>query len=156
MENKNQVLCNVMYDSIDMFLELKKELYILKKNLSDDDKVIMSLYLSLISHDISIKNSMSKFDYEYQIKIKKKKSKLTKEQYRNYYFKYFYKFLKSNNIKFNTTSNEFMFALLNTRIIEFINNQYNFNNEFLKKYFSRKNKFEKVLIKNKELVKKYN
>lgn len=148
MEKENKVLFNVMYDSIDLFLELKKRSCIFGKYTKNTDKVILCLYLSLILDDSFIKKIMTNHNYEYKLKLKKENYNLTIDEYYAYFVKYFNEFLASNNVTVNTTSNELMLILLNTGVIEKLNIDYNYNHELLKKYFTKRNNLDKVLSKN--------
>ena len=91
---------------------------------------------------------MTNHNYEYKLKLKKENYNLTIDEYYAYFVKYFNEFLTSNNVTVNTTSNELMLILLNTGVIEKLNIDYNYNHELLKKYFTKRNKLNKVLYKN--------
>ena len=56
MKEQNEVLCSVIYDSIDLFVDFKKKGYVYGKHITNDDKVVISLYLSLISNNTIINN----------------------------------------------------------------------------------------------------
>ena len=115
MKEQNEVLCSVIYDSIDLFVDFKKKGYVYGKHITNDDKVVISLYLSLISNNPIINKIMNNFNYKYKINLEK--NNLTVDEYYDYFIKYFYKFLKFNNFNAYTTYGEFMEMLLNTKII---------------------------------------
>ena len=133
MKEQNEVLCSVIYDSIDLFVDFKKKGYVYGKHITNDDKVVISLYLSLISNNTIINKIMNNFNYKYKINLEK--NNLTVDEYYDYFVKYFYKFLKFNNFNAYTTYSEFMEMLLNTGVIETLNTEYEFNHVKLKKYF---------------------
>jgi hypothetical protein len=134
MKEQNEVLCSVIYDSIDLFADFKKKGYVYGKHITNDDKVAISLYLSLISNNPIINKIMNNFNYKYKINLEK--NNLTVDEYYDYFIKYFYKFLKFNNFNAYTTYGEFMEMLLNTGVIE-----------KLKKYFEKRNKYTKIITK---------
>lgn len=145
MKEQNEVLCSVIYDSIDLFADFKKKGYVYGKHITNDDKVVISLYLSLISNNPIINKIMNNFNYKYKINFKK--NNLTVDEYYDYFIKYFYKFLKFNNFNAYTTYGEFMEMLLNTGVIEILNTEYEFNHVKLKKYFEKRNKYTKIITK---------
>ena len=59
MKEQNEVLCSVIYDSIDLFVDFKKKGYVYGKHITNDDKVAISLYLSLISNNPIINKIMN-------------------------------------------------------------------------------------------------
>ena len=145
MKEQNEVLCSVIYDSIDLFVDFKKKGYVYGKHITNDDKVVISLYLSLISNNPIINKIMNNFNYKYKINLEK--NNLTVDEYYDYFIKYFYKFLKFNNFNAYTTYGEFMEMLLNTGVIEILNTEYEFNHAKLKKYFEKRNKYTKIITK---------
>lgn len=145
MKEQNEVLCSVIYDSIDLFADFKKKGYVYGKHITNDDKVVISLYLSLISNNPIINKIMNNFNYKYKINLEK--NNLTVDEYYDYFIKYFYKFLKFNNFNAYTTYGEFMEMLLNTGVIETLNTEYEFNHIKLKKYFEKRNKYTKIITK---------
>ena len=145
MKEQNEVLCSVIYDSIDLFVDFKKKGYVYGKHITNDDKVVISLYLSLISNNPIINKIMNNFNYKYKINLEK--NNLTVDEYYDYFIKYFYKFLKFNNFNACTTYSEFMEMLLNTGVIETLNTEYEFNHVKLKKYFEKRNKYTKIITK---------
>lgn len=145
MKEQNEVLCSVIYDSIDLFADFKKKGYVYGKHITNDDKVVISLYLSLISNNPIINKIMNNFNYKYKINLEK--NNLTVDEYYDYFIKYFYKFLKFNNFNAYTTYGEFMEMLLNTGVIETLNTEYEFNHVKLKKYFEKRNKYTKIITK---------
>ena len=145
MKEQNEVLCSVIYDSIDLFVDFKKKGYVYGKHITNDDKVAISLYLSLISNNPIINKIMNNFNYKYKINLEK--NNLTVDEYYDYFIKYFYKFLKFNNFNAYTTYGEFMEMLLNTGVIEILNKEYEFNHVKLKKYFEKRNKYTKIITK---------
>lgn len=145
MKEQNEVLCSVIYDSIDLFVDFKKKGYVYGKHITNDDKVVISLYLSLISNNPIINKIMNNFNYKYKINLEK--NNLTIDEYYDYFIKYFYKFLKFNNFNACTTYSEFMEMLLNTGVIETLNTEYEFNHVKLKKYFEKRNKYTKIITK---------
>lgn len=145
MKEQNEVLCSVIYDSIDLFVDFKKKGYVYGKHITNDDKVVISLYLSLISNNPIINKIMNNFNYKYKINLEK--NNLTVGEYYDYFIKYFYKFLKFNNFNAYTTYGEFMEMLLNTGVIEILNTEYEFNHVKLKKYFEKRNKYTKIITK---------
>lgn len=145
MKEQNEVLCSVIYDSIDLFADFKKKGYVYGKHITNDDKVVISLYLSLISNNPIINKIMNNFNYKYKINLEK--NNLTVDEYYDYFIKYFYKFLKFNNFNAYTTYSEFMEMLLNTGVIETLNTEYEFNHVKLKKYFEKRNKYTKIITK---------
>ena len=145
MKEQNEVLCSVIYDSIDLFVDFKKKGYVYGKHITNDDKVVISLYLSLISNNPIINKIMNNFNYKYKINLEN--NNLTVDEYYDYFIKYFYKFLKFNNFNAYTTYGEFMEMLLNTGVIEILNTEYEFNHVKLKKYFEKRNKYTKIITK---------
>lgn len=145
MKEQNEVLCSVIYDSIDLFADFKKKGYVYGKHITNDDKVVISLYLSLISNNPIINKIMNNFNYKYKMNLEK--NNLTVDEYYDYFIKYFYKFLKFNNFNAYTTYGEFMEMLLNTGVIETLNTEYEFNHIKLKKYFEKRNKYTKIITK---------
>lgn len=145
MKEQNEVLCSVIYDTIDLFVDFKKKGYVYGKHITNDDKVAISLYLSLISNNPIINKIMNNFNYKYKINLEK--NNLTVDEYYDYFIKYFYKFLKFNNFNAYTTYGEFMEMLLNTGVIEILNTEYEFNHVKLKKYFEKRNKYTKIITK---------
>lgn len=147
MKKENKILIDVMYDSIDLFLQLKHKSCILGDYANNTDKAIICLYLSLINKSPLIKNKMEKLEYKYDFKIRDNKPKLSIEEYYKYHVKYFYEFLNYNRITKETSCNELMSVLLNTGIVEKINIKYKYNHELLKRYFNKLNKYEKTAQK---------
>ncbi len=147
MRKENEELFNVMYDSIDIFVQLKNKGVLFHKFERNTDKVIISLYLALVHNNHFIKRIMHINNYKYDIKLKKNKNDLTIDEYYAYFVKYFYKFLDLNNVTIYTTPSELMEILLNTGIVEDLNIKYNYDNESLKKQFKKRNKLNKVLSK---------
>jgi len=145
MKEQNEVLCSVIYDSIDLFVDFKKKGYVYGKHITNDDKVVISLYLSLILNNPIINKIMNNFNYKYKMNLEK--NNLTVDEYYDYFIKYFYKFLKFNNFNAYTTYSEFMEMLLNTGVIETLNTEYEFNHVKLKKYFEKRNKYTKIITK---------
>ena len=145
MKEQNEVLCSVIYDSIDLFVDFKKKGYVYGKHITNDDKVVISLYLSLILNNPIINKIMNNFNYKYKMNLEK--NNLTLDEYYYYFIKYFYKFLKFNNFNAYTTYSEFMEMLLNTGVIETLNTEYEFNHIKLKKYFEKRNKYTKIITK---------
>ena len=145
MKEQNEVLCSVIYDSIDLFVDFKKKGYVYGKHITNDDKVAISLYLSLISNNPIINKIMNNFNYKYKINLEK--NNLTVDEYYDYFIKYFYKFLKFNNFNAYTTYGEFMEMLLNTGVIEILNTEYEFNHVKLKKNLEKRNKYTKIIPK---------
>ncbi len=145
MKEQNEVLCSVIYDSIDLFVDFKKKGYVYGKHITNDDKVVISLYLSLILNNPIINKIMNNFNYKYKMNLEK--NNLTVDEYYDYFIKYFYKFLKFNNFNAYTTYSEFMEMLLNTGVIETLNTEYEFNHIKLKKYFEKRNKYTKIITK---------
>ena len=88
MKEQNEVLCSVIYDSIDLFVDFKKKGYVYGKHITNDDKVVISLYLSLISNNTIINKIMNNFNYKYKINLEK--NNLTVDEYYDYFVKYFY------------------------------------------------------------------
>ena len=44
MKEQNEVLCSVIYDSIDLFVDFKKKGYVYGKHITNDDKVVIRLH----------------------------------------------------------------------------------------------------------------
>lgn len=147
MKKENQVLIDVMYDSVDLFLQLKKRSCILGQYTNNTDKAIICLYLSLINKAPVIKKRMTILNYNYDFNLNNNLLKFTMDEYYAYHVKYFYDFLSSNNVTPETSCNELMSILLNTGIIEKLNIEYKYNHELLKKYYNKINKYEKSIDK---------
>ena len=156
MKEQNEVLCSVIYDSIDLFVDFKKKGYVYGKHITNDDKVAISLYLSLISNNPIINKIMNNFNYKYKINLEK--NNLTVDEYYDYFIKYFYKgrevteaFARLEEYTFQDIPTEkvgeFMEMLLNTGVIEILNTEYEFNHVKLKKYFEKRNKYTKIITK---------